>query len=686
VSVRRLLVLTAAVATGCVGLASVAAAAEPLRIANLRVEGGEASWHAQNLFRLEWDQLPGPPAYSRAVLYRTYDANGALVEGPIRVAGTPGALDPVEVPPVPGAYRIELWLEDAEGGAGPPAEATLRFDNAAPPPPSPEAPGGWLAARQNAVLKIGRPPAPLPLSGIRGYAISLDDGVGSSPCASPRRCGAEEIDLPGGPGDDEVALGALPEGTTFARVVAVSGAGVPSPVATAAFRVDATAPQVALSGLPPSGWSDGPLHLTAEAADPLSGMTAAGPAGPFTAIAVDDFLPTVGRGGEAATVVAGNGLHQVAYFARDAAGNVSDGALGSPPPATATVGVDEIPPQVRFAPGQDPGEPERIEAIVADSLSGPSAERGAIALREAGSRRRFAELPTRVAGDRLVANWDSDSYPPGRYEFLATGFDRAGNAGSGSLRSNGQKMVLANPLKQPAALEAGFGGRRLVWHRCSRRGGGRRCHRETIAGFDARPARRSVPFGHGALFGGRLTTSAGAPLGGREIAVTEAFAGGSEPRRRTTLVRTAPDGAFSVRLAPGPSRDVTAAFAGTPTLTRAAGRSVHLGVLAAVRLRTSTAVAKVGGKPVLFSGSVDRTGTAPSREGLPIELQFRYPGAEWSEFRTVETDAHGRFRYAYRFSDDDSRGIRFQFRAYVGKKEGWPYEPAFSRPVAVTGR
>jgi hypothetical protein len=683
--VRCLSALVVAMAMSCAGLPSTAAA-EPLRIANLRVEGGEASWHAQNRFRLEWDQVPGPPVYSRAVLYRTYDAKGKLIEGPVRVAGTPGTLDPVEVPSLPGAYRIELWLEDAGGQTGPPANATLRFDDAAPPPPAPEAPGGWLAARQNAMLKIGHPSAPLPLSGIRGYAISLDSGGGSSPCASPNRCPLEEIDLPGGIGDDEIALGALPEGTTFARVVAVSGSGVPSPVATAVFRADTTMPQLSLSGLPPSGWSDGPLRLTARAVDPLSGMTPASASGPFTAISIDGALPTVARGNEASTVVTGNGLHHLAFFARDAAGNVNDGALGSSPPVTAMVGVDEASPQVRFVPAQDPREPERIEATVSDLLSGPSANQGAIALRTVGSQGRFAELPTRVVGARLVAYWDSDSYPPGRYEFLATAFDRAGNAGSGSERGNGSKMVLLNPLKQPVALEAGFGGRRLVWHRCRRYRGKRRCHRETIAGFDARPATRNVPFGHGALFGGRLKSSTGTPLSGHEITVIETFAAGSEPRRRSTLARTAPDGTFLVRLAPGPSRDVTAAFAGTRTLTRAAGRSVHLGVLAAVRLRTSASTAKVGGAPIVFGGSVDRTGAALSREGLPVELQFRYPGATWSEFRTVATDAHGRFRYAYRFSDDDSRGVRFQFRAYVGKKEGWPYEPALSRPVAVTGR
>ena len=51
----------------------------------------------------------------------------------------------------------------------------------------------------------------------------------------------------------------------------------------------------------------------------------------------------------------------------------------------------------------------------------------------------------------------------------------------------------------------------------------------------------------------------------------------------------------------------------------------------------------------------------------------------------MQTDARGRFRYAYRFSDDDSRGVRFQFRAYAPAQSDWPYEPGSSRPVAVLG-
>jgi hypothetical protein len=678
---RRAIGFAAAVVAS-LAFASLAAASEPLRMTNLRIEGSGDAWYTSNVFRLHWDQIPQSASRPRAILYRLYDQQGQLIEGPVRQIETDIALR-VEVPPLPGVYSVEAWLEDSAGQPGPPAWATLRFDDALPPPPTLQATADWLGAGQSAVLQIARPEAPLPVSGIRGYAVSLDQGGGGSPCAEPSRCALAETDLLVD-GNATLPLGALPEGSTFARVLAVSGSGVASPLATAVFKVDTTPPQLRLRGLPQEGWSDRPLRLTALAFDPLSGMAAAGPAGPFTAIRVDG-VTTTDRGSEASAWVTGGGIHQVAYFARDAAGNVEDGELGSVPPATASVGIDEGPPKVRFVPAQDPEEPERIEATVSDALSGPSPERGVIALREVGSGGRFEELPTQVAGNRLIARWDSDSYPRGSYEFLATGFDRAGNAGSGDARSSGPKMILASPLKTSVALEAGFGGRRMVWHRCERGRRGRRCQRETISGFDARPAARSVPFGRAVSFGGRLQSASGAPLSGLEVEVTEAFAAGSEPGRRTTLVRTGPDGGFSLRLAPGPSRDVSVAFAGTRTLTRATARSVHLGVLAGVRLRASATTAKIGGAPIIFSGSLERTGAAPG-EGLPVELQFRYPGAGWSEFRTVATDRRGRFRYAYRFSDDDSRGVRFQFRAYLPKKEGWPYEPAFSRPVAVSGR
>jgi hypothetical protein len=88
---------------------------------------------------------------------------------------------------------------------------------------------------------------------------------------------------------------------------------------------------------------------------------------------------------------------------------------------------------------------------------------------------------------------------------------------------------------------------------------------------------------------------------------------------------------------------------------------------------------------VVFHGKVADGGASVPADGKVVQLQFRLPGLPWSEFRTVRTDRRGRFRYAYRFADDDSRGVRFQFRAYAPAQAGWPFEPAGSLPVTVLG-
>ncbi len=592
-----------------------------------------AGWQADRAFAIAWDPIANFQPTEAA--YEVRDSQGRVVRAFRRPISE--MLKNVEVPETPDVYTLEAWLESASGEAGPHSTTSLRFDDTVPSPPGLDSPPGWILGIQPAAVQVAAVPDPLPLSGFGGFAISVDRGSGGFPCAQTTYCRAAEIDL----GDREggtVPLGTLPEGVHFVRVVAVSGAGVPSPVATGSVRVDGSGPVLSLAGSP-AGWSSLPVLVTAHASDSLSGMTAAGPLGPFTAIAVDDAAPSRSFGDAASTWVAGSGTHAVEYFARDAAGNLSA-------TAESIVRIDADPPRASFAASQDPAEPERIEATVGDQLSGPSPDRGSIAIRPAGTGLSFEPLPTRNAGDRLVAHWDSDSYPPGKYEFLATAFDVAGNSGTGTNRDRGGRMVLVNPLKAQVELETRLSGRRLS---------------------------------------GRLRRIGGGPVVGRDVIVTETFAAGSRPRQRTTVVGTDGSGAFSLRLAPGPSREVVARFAGTALLSRATSAAALVAAATRVRLRSSAATARIGGRPVVFSGRVAHRGAA-TVAGLPVELQFRFRGGAWGEFRTVETDARGRFRYRYRFSDDDSRGVRFQFRAHVKGREGWPYGPGTSRPVNVTGR
>jgi hypothetical protein len=167
------------------------------------------------------------------------------------------------------------------------------------------------------------------------------------------------------------------------------------------------------------------------------------------------------------------------------------------------------------------------------------------------------------------------------------------------------------------------------------------------------------------------------------VRVIERFDPGSDLDQRESIVRTGQDGRFAVRLAPGPSREVLATAAPTSTLAGARSQPAHLEVRGFLSLHASAPVAEVGGRPIVFAG---RVGGAPLPDsGKTVQLQFRLPGLPWREFRTVTADARGRFRYSYRFVDDDSRGARFQFRALAPRQAGWPYGAAGSRSVTVRG-
>ncbi|HWH19666.1 MAG TPA: carboxypeptidase regulatory-like domain-containing protein, partial [Solirubrobacterales bacterium] len=389
-------------------------------------------------------------------------------------------------------------------------------------------------------------------------------------------------------------------------------------------------------------------------------------------------------GSAASATVSGDGTHRLDFYGRDAVGNSGDGSLPFAHPGTATVRIDESGPSVRFAV-PDPADPERIEAAVADPLSGPDPDRGSIEVRRVGSSARFQALPTEAHRGRLVARWPSDDYPRGAYEFRATGYDAVGNATTSTLGESGGQFVLQDPVKRQARLAFGFGADSLVFQRCSRADGGRTCHREVVRSFAQRPAARTLPCCHGAVVGGRLVDAGGEPLAGETVEVVESFEPGALNGSRRTALTTDADGRFTTRLAPGPSRAVTAEFAGTRRLTRVGGRQLRLRVRAAVHLRVSTAHVEVGGAPVVFSGRIDHPEAPLPAAGLPVELEFRLPGMPWTEFRTVQSDALGRFRYPYSFSDDDSAGVRFLFRASVPATGGWPFAAATSRPLAVTG-
>lgn len=631
-----------------------AAAGASLQPVGLQVDGGEDNWHPRQMFALSWSN----PAGVAAVHYRLLDPGGAVLIGDTRLPWAASAIEHLSVPPTPGAYAAEVRLEDSKGASGPPASATLRFDDAHPGAIEPLPSLGWIGRSAFPyTVHLTHPSGPQPLSGIRGYAVSTDSSPTGRPCAGTT-CSGAEVDLQGGIVVDALPIAELPEGLNYLHAVAVSGAGVPSAaVGTTLLRVDKTAPLTQIEGLA-SGWSKQPLKLTASASDAASGMAAVGSHGPFTAIRVDGGAPVTAAGASVTTTVIDSGVHTISYYGRDAVGNVADGAnvngRQNPLPATTVVKVDREPPRLAFAVAQRAQDPELIEARGEDRLSGLDPNRGSIAVRRAGAGERFVALPTQVINGSLRARWDSSAYPAGEYEFRAIAYDAAGNTAVSLQRADGSAMHLRGPLKVPVKLIT--------------RGG-----------------QPTVRYGRRTWFAGRALAARRTPLAGVPVKVTERFAPGSAPAERVSFVRTDAGGSFGIHLAPGPSREVVAAVAATTTTRAASSRPTSLTVNSHVALRVSATVARIGGPPLVFRGRVANRGAAMPVEGKVVQLQFRLPGLPWSEFRSVRTSPDGRFRYAYRFSDDDSRGARFQFRAYAPAQAGWPFEPAGSLPVSVLG-
>jgi hypothetical protein len=661
--IKRGVLVTAVLALSAT-IASPALASPP-RPMDLRVVGGAEAWHPENRFSLSWTSpAPGNPALT-TTRYRIRDPQGTTI-GESRLGWIGDGIGPLIVPSTPGAYSAEVWFEDATGEQGPAAIVPLRFDDVRPAPIEPQSVAGWIGRTAFPLrVRLGHPSGPLPLSGIRGYAVTIDTASAGSPCTATDRCSDAETTLRGGAAGDELAIGTLPEGASYLHAVAVSGSGMKSATSgQTVLRADTTDPVTQLAG-EPLGWTNRTVRLTASATDTGSGMErdGLGPA-PFTAIQVDGGAPSIGLGGTAVASVVDEGTHRIAYYARDLAGNVNDGAatngIADRAPRTAFVRIDRTPPSAAFANAEDPRDPELLRVRIADPLAGPDPSRGSIDVRPAGSGDRFKALPTAPGGaGELRARWDSDEFPAGNYEFRAVGYDAAGNATVTARRQNGRPMVVSNPLKATTILRAGF----------SRHG-----------------LRRTVPYGRRVLLSGRLVTGRSSPLGGVPMQVVERFAADARPTTQTSTAMTGPDGTFSIRTDPGPSRTIAISFDGSRTLARSTARTLELGVRSRVRLRASAGVATVGGAPLIFRGQlVAAPGEIPAG-GKSVELQFRLPGLPWAGFRTVQTDGRGRFRYAYRFSDDDSRGARFQFRAFAAKQAGWPYEAAGSRPVIVRGK
>ena len=442
----------------------------------------------------------------------------------------------------------------------------------------------------------------------------------------------------------------LSEGTNYVHVVPISGSGMrATAVGHTPLKVDTTDPTTTIDGVP-SDWVNHPVEVTVTAEDALSGMTDTAEypedAPPRTVLAVDG-IEHEDLDSEVVAAVAGEGIHNLRFWARDLAGNENDGDGSNPLPGAELIKIDLTGPDVAFRNEQDPADPDRLVAPVADELSGVID--GAIEYRRHGTQ-SWITLETALDAGALVARVDSNDLEAGvGYEFRAQATDAAGNSAVTNLRADGSEMSVTGPFRRPAAISE-----------------------FTINGKN----RARIGYGRRALVSGRLLDASRKPIANAPVELVQSYDPGSTHRTDSIAASTDAAGRFRAKLPKGPSRTVKAQFAGDLQRLGASSESRRLRVRGKISLKAPRRV-RAGGRAT-FSGRVKAAGATFSRGGKAVEVQVRI-GSRWKTVgRSLRTDRRGHYRLKYRFVANYTRPIRYRFRAVALRERGWPYLPSVS--------
>jgi hypothetical protein len=189
---------------------------------------------------------------------------------------------------------------------------------------------------------------------------------------------------------------------------------------------------------------------------------------------------------------------------------------------------------------------------------------------------------------------------------------------------------------------------------------------------------RRIDHGKSTMVSGWLGTAEGHALGGERVLVLSAPDNGLGHFRVVAWVTTRPNGAWSTRLQPGPSRLIEAAYTGGATTEPATSAQIRLTVPARVRLHITPRRTHWGGT-IKISGRV-LGGYIP--QGKLLRLRIGADGV----FGTVgipDVRPDGRFSTTWTFAS--GRGtVRYWFSVSTLREADYPYAPANSRRVRVT--
>jgi hypothetical protein len=236
---------------------------------------------------------------------------------------------------------------------------------------------------------------------------------------------------------------------------------------------------------------------------------------------------------------------------------------------------------------------------------------------------------------------------------MAEATDVAGNVAQTTSRANGQPMTLTFPLKSTVKLNAYLAGG---------------------------SSNETIGYGQPSKVSGRLRSASGQPLANQEITVTEYFGAGALIDRRVRVVHTDSDGLWGERLPAGPSRTVTATYAGNNRYLTDDARAGKLHVKTKATFHLSSKHIREG-RQVLFSGRVAHLAARIPAGGKLVELEVK-DGPRWHTVRhPFYTSPKGNYRLRYRFGRFYTSNVAYRFRVKVLRERGWPYKAPVSSPV-----
>jgi hypothetical protein len=187
-----------------------------------------------------------------------------------------------------------------------------------------------------------------------------------------------------------------------------------------------------------------------------------------------------------------------------------------------------------------------------------------------------------------------------------------------------------------------------------------------------------VAFRRPAVFAGRLVTASGRALAGARLQVFSRT--GPSPEQLVETLTTDSAGRFRSVTTGTNSRALRLVYGGS-AVTLPSQLALEMRVPAATSARVNRRRLR-NGQAVTFSGRV--LGLPVPTAGKLVELQVRFSNG-WQTFRTIRSDAGGRWSSRYRFRR--TRGVqRYHFRIRLPKEGGYPFETSVSRTLRVQVR